>query len=103
MYFYVGCIDGSGCEFDTKEKFLEYLMEQIEFAEEQGETFFDIEIVKWGLIVMIEQVKSITYILKGKSPKECKFGGDTNNNCEDCIYSGDYYFDKDNGECVLRN
>ncbi len=52
---------------------------------------------------MIEQVKSITYILKGKSPKECKFGGDTNNNCEDCIYSGDYYFDKDNGECVLRN
>ena len=46
MYFYVGCIDGSGCEFDTKEKFLEYLMEQIEFAEEQGETFFDIKIVK---------------------------------------------------------
>ena len=31
---------------------------------------------------------------------DCPHGGDTSNDCEGCINSGDYHF-KD-GECVLR-
>ena len=42
-----------------------------------------------------------------KSPKQdnefansCPLGGDTENDCLDCVYSGDYHFH--NGECVRR-
>lgn len=30
----------------------------------------------------------------------CPFGGDESNDCEDCIYSGDFHYV--NGECVVR-
>jgi hypothetical protein len=32
---------------------------------------------------------------------DCPLGGDTENDCADCVYSGEYHFL--NGECVLRN
>lgn len=32
---------------------------------------------------------------------DCPMGGDTTNDCEGCIYSGDYHFF--NGDCVLRS
>lgn len=31
---------------------------------------------------------------------DCPLGGDSTNDCEDCIYSIDYHYD--NGECVMR-
>lgn len=31
---------------------------------------------------------------------KCPLGGDPENNCTDCIYSGDYHFV--DGECVKR-
>lgn len=34
------------------------------------------------------------------TPQECPLGGDTANNCADCIYSGDFHFE--NGDCVSR-
>ena len=33
---------------------------------------------------------------------ECPLGGDTANDCDGCIYRGDYEFDKETGECVRR-
>jgi len=32
----------------------------------------------------------------------CPLGGDEHNDCKDCVYSGDYHFDKKTGECVVR-
>jgi hypothetical protein len=32
----------------------------------------------------------------------CPLSGDTSNNCEGCVYSGDYKYDKDTKECVRR-
>ena len=31
---------------------------------------------------------------------DCPLGGDTENDCADCVYSGDYHFQ--DGECVMR-
>lgn len=35
-------------------------------------------------------------------PDDCPLGGDTDNDCDGCIYSGDYHFDKETGCCVAR-
>lgn len=35
-----------------------------------------------------------------KLNKKCPFGGDTANDCKDCVYAHDYHFV--NGECVRR-
>ncbi len=32
----------------------------------------------------------------------CPLKGDESNDCADCIYSGDYHFDKETGECERR-
>ena len=33
---------------------------------------------------------------------ECDLGGDISNDCEGCVYSGDYHYDTKTGECVKR-
>ena len=33
----------------------------------------------------------------------CPLGGDLANNCADCFYNVDYYFDKETGECLRRS
>ena len=33
---------------------------------------------------------------------ECPLGGDTANDCDGCIYRGDYEFNKETEECVRR-
>jgi len=35
-----------------------------------------------------------------KEENNCPLGGDTKNNCADCVYSGDYEYK--NGECLRR-
>lgn len=32
----------------------------------------------------------------------CPKGGDTENDCADCVYAGDFRFDAKTGECVRR-
>ncbi|MFA5728236.1 MAG: hypothetical protein WC957_02295 [Candidatus Neomarinimicrobiota bacterium] len=39
---------------------------------------------------------------KEKRRIECPLGGDERNNCEGCIYNGDYYFNEKTKECELR-
>lgn len=38
--------------------------------------------------------------VEGMSLGDCPLGGDTENDCADCAYSGDFHFK--NGECVSR-
>ena len=33
---------------------------------------------------------------------ECPLGGDINNNCDGCFYSGEYYYDYDIEDCIRR-
>lgn len=33
---------------------------------------------------------------------KCEFGGDARNDCEGCVYSKEYHYDKKTGECVKR-
>lgn len=35
-------------------------------------------------------------------PKECQLGGDTTNDCDGCVYSGDYHYDEEVDACVRR-
>ena len=32
----------------------------------------------------------------------CPLGGDEHNDCKDCVYSGDYRFDKKTVDCIIR-
>ena len=34
--------------------------------------------------------------------KECPYGGDIANDCEGCIYSGDYHYDYEQEDCIKR-
>ena len=34
--------------------------------------------------------------------RDCPHGGDTDNDCDGCVYSADYQYDEDTGECVKR-
>ncbi len=37
-----------------------------------------------------------------KDEDGCPMGGDERNNCEGCVYSSDYHFNKETKECVPR-
>lgn len=36
------------------------------------------------------------------SEYKCPLGGDENDDCNGCVYSGDYHFNPKTGECELR-
>ena len=36
-------------------------------------------------------------------PEDCPLGGDTANDCADCIYSSEYHFDPESGLCIKRD
>lgn len=33
---------------------------------------------------------------------DCPHGGDTTDECADCVYACDYYYDLETGECLRR-
>jgi len=35
-------------------------------------------------------------------PMKCPLGGDTKNDCECCVYSAEYHYNKKTGECEQR-
>lgn len=39
----------------------------------------------------------------GTAAHECPLGGDIENDCADCAYAGDYHYDYEKRDCVLRD
>lgn len=54
-----------------------------------------------ALLYTIENLTEIDEFPNFNAPK-CPLGGDTINDCEGCIYSEDYHFNKETGDCEVR-
>lgn len=39
---------------------------------------------------------------KSENEHKCPFDGDITNDCADCAYSGDYHYDYQLEDCILR-
>jgi len=56
-------------------------------------------IVHYNNPIVLDNAIAITNIISIED-NECPYGGDTENDCADCISAGEYHCV--NGECVLR-